>query len=240
MTVQSKIWMPLVALGAIACTEVKSEEVTTAGMYLDYSVVTQGEGTGSDVSTMLRVGGVTSTTYVDLSAGDQLSVLVEDEEAILNQISLGVVHSYQQRFETDVEDSEFLLSFDRADQTGAPSSVAVLPAPFELTMPLAEESVSRSVETGELVVSWDNQSDDRINVSVFGDCFASYFALDESDAGTHIIPLSYFKDNEYDAVSSCSAEVIVERSRTGSVDSEFAGGSSQGVQMRTVTIQMEP
>jgi len=240
MTVQTKMWMPLVALGAIACTEVKSEEVTTAGMYVDYTVVTQGEGTGSDVSTMLRVGGATSTTYVDLSAGDQLSVLVEEEEAVLNQLSLGVVHSYQQRFETDTEDSEFVLRFDRADQTGAPSSLAVLPAPFEITLPVGEETVSRSVETGELVVSWDNQSDDSINISVYGDCFASYFALEQSDAGTHSIPLSYFKDNEYDAVSSCSAEVSVERRRTGSVDTEFAGGSSQGVQQRTVNIQIEP
>lgn len=240
MTVQTKMWIPLVALGAIACTEVKSAEVTTAGMYLDYTVVTQGEGTGSDVSTMLRVGGATSTTYVDLSAGDQLSVLVEDEEAVLNQLSLGVVHSYQQRFETDTEDGEFVLRFDRVDQTGAPSSLAVLPAPFEITLPVGDDTVSRSVETGELVVSWDNQSDDSINISVYGDCFASYFALEQSDAGTHTIPLSYFKDNEYDAVSSCSAEVSVERRRTGSVDSEFAGGSSQGVQLRTVTIQMEP
>tara|TARA_B110000037_G_scaffold212714_1_gene265811 strand:+ start:186 stop:908 length:723 start_codon:yes stop_codon:yes gene_type:complete len=240
MTVQTKMWMPLVALGAMACTEVKSAEVTTAGMYLDYTVVTQGEGTGSDVSTMLRVGGATSTTYVDLSAGDQLSVLVEEEEAVLNQLSLGVVHSYQQRFETDTEDGEFVLRFDRVDQTGAPSSLAVLPAPFEITLPVDDDTVSRSVETGELVVSWDNQSDDSINISVYGDCFASYFALEQSDAGTHTIPLSYFKDNEYDAVSSCSAEVSVERRRTGSVDSEFAGGSSQGVQLRTVTIQMEP
>ena len=156
------------------------------------------------------------------------------------ELSLGVVHSYQQRFETDTEDGEFVLRFDRVDQTGAPSSLAVLPAPFEITLPVGDDTVSRSVETGELVVSWDNQSDDSINISVYGDCFASYFALEQSDAGTHTIPLSYFKDNEYDAVSSCSAEVSVERRRTGSVDSEFAGGSSQGVQLRTVTIQMEP
>ena len=61
MTVQTKMWMPLVALGAIACTEVKSAEVTTAGMYLDYTVVTQGEGTGYDHNTVLighDLGGV--------------------------------------------------------------------------------------------------------------------------------------------------------------------------------------
>ena len=167
------MWI-VVAIGAAACTDVKSEEVTTAGMYLDYTVVTQGEGTGSDVSTLLRVGGATSTTYVDLSAGDQLSVAVNDEEAVLNQVSLGVVHSYVQRFEADVEGSDFALSFDRADQAGAPESVATLPAPFEVTLPEADAVFSRSNDTGEIVVTWDNASDDRVNVTVHGDCFASY------------------------------------------------------------------
>jgi hypothetical protein len=229
-----------VSFAAIACTDVKSEEVTTAGMYLDYTVVTQGEGTGSDVSTLLRVGGVTSTTYVDLSEGDQLSVAVNDEEAVLNQVSLGVVHSYIQQFTSDTEGSEFTLSFDRADQTGAPASIATLPAPFEVTLPVLDTVFSRSDESGEIVVNWDNQSDDRINIAVHGDCFSSYFALDESDAGTHTIPLSYFKDNEYDAVSSCSAEVTVERSRSGSVDQEFGGGKAQGVQRRLVSIRIDP
>ena len=239
MNAKFGMWM-LITVGAAACTDVKSEEVTTAGMYLDYTVVTQGEGTGSDVSTLLRVGGGTSTTYVDLSTGDQLRVAVNDEESVLNQVSLGVVHSYVQRFEADVEGSQFALSFDRADQTGAPESVATLPAPFELTLPAVDTVFSRSNDTGEIVVTWDNSGDDRVNVTVHGDCFASYFALDEADSATHTIPLSYFKDNEYDSVSSCAAEIAVDRQRAGSVDSEFGGGTSIGIQRRIVSIQIDP
>ncbi len=233
------IWMSI-AFGAVACTDVKSEEVTTAGMYLDYTVVTEGEGTGSNVNTLLRVGGLTSTTYVDLSAGDQLTVAVAAEEAVLSQVSLGVVHSYTQRFEADTEGSEFTLSFDRVDQTGAPESIASLPAPFTVTMPEVDSTFSRSNDTGEIVVAWDNQSDDRVNITVHGDCFASYFALNEDDASTHTIPLSYFKDNEYDSASSCTAEIAVERLRTGTVDPEFSDGQSQGVQRRTVSVLIEP
>jgi len=232
--------IPLVAMVAIACSDVKSAEVTTAGMYLDYTVVTQGEGTGTDVSTILRVGGGTSTTYVDLSDGDQLVVSVADEELVLNQVSLGVVHSYTERFVADTEGSEFVLRFDRADQTGAESSIASLPSPFLITLPAESASFSRSNETGELVVEWDNQGDELISVSVTGDCFSSYNSTYEADTGTHTIPLSYFKDNEYDAVSSCSAEVQVERSRTGTVDAAFGGGNSQGIQVRTVQVQIEP
>ena len=239
MTDKFGLWIAI-AFGAVACTDVKSEEVTTAGMYLDYTVVTEGEGTGSNVNTLLRVGGLTSTTYVDLSEGDQLSVAVDAEEAVLSQVSLGVVHSYTQRFEADTEGSEFVLAFDRADQTGASESIAVLPAPFEVTMPEPDSAFSRSNDTGEVVVTWDNQSDDRVNITVHGDCFASYFALDESDSATHTIPLSYFKDNEYDAANSCTAEIAVERLRTGTVDPEFGDGQSQGMQRRTVSILIEP
>ena len=233
------IWFAI-SFAAAACTDVKSEEVTTGGMYLDYTVVTQGEGTGSNVSTLLRVGGLTSTTYVDLSEGDQLSVSVDAEEAVLSQVSLGVVHSYTQRFEADAEGSEFTLSFDRADQAGAPESIATLPAPFSVTMPEADSAFSRSNDTGEIVVAWDNQGDDRVNITVHGDCFASYFALDEADTASHTIPLSYFKDNEYDSVSSCTAEIAVERTRAGSVDPEFGGGQSLGIQRRTVSVLIEP
>ena len=93
-------------MGAVACTDVK---VRGSDHWRDvfglYCCDTQGEGTGSDVSTLLRVGGPTSTTYVDLSEGDQLSVAVDAEEAVLSQLSLGVVHSYTQRFEADTEGS---------------------------------------------------------------------------------------------------------------------------------------
>ena len=40
--------------------------------------------------------------------------------------------------------------------------------------------------------------------------------------------------------SSCAAEIAVERTRAGSVDPEFGGGQSLGVQRRTVSILIEP
>ena len=75
---------------------------------------------------------------------------------------------HTQRFEADTEGSQFTLSFDRADQAGAPESIATLPAPFSVTMPEADSAFSRSNDTGEIVVAWDNQSDDRVNVTVHG------------------------------------------------------------------------
>ena len=230
----------LVSVSTIACSEVKSSAVTTEGIYIDYAVVTEGAGSGSEANTTLRVGGVTSTTFVDLEAGDQLVVSVNEESQVLSQSSLGVIHSYDAAFTADVEGDEFLLSFDRADVEGAPETIAVLPAPFVLTEPVVDAVVSRSDEAGELVVAWDNQGDDRMSIVVEGDCFVSYLATDQSDSGTHIIPLSYFKDNEYDPTTSCAATVVVERQRAGSVDPAFAGGQARGIQKRSVNIRLDP
>lgn len=230
----------LVSISTVACSEVKSSAVTTEGIYIDYAVVTEGAGSGSEANTTLRVGGVTSTTFVDLEAGDQLVVSVNEESQVLSQSSLGVIHSYDAAFTADAEGDSFVLAFDRADVDGAPETTAVLPAPFELTEPAADGVVSRSDDVGELVVAWDNQGDDRMKIMVEGDCFVSYLASDQSDSGTHIIPLSYFKDNEYDSTTSCEATVIVERQRAGSVDPAFAGGQALGIQKRSVSIRLDP
>lgn len=239
-SVSQLLGFSMLSISAIACSDIKSSAVTTEGMYVDYVVVTEGAGTGTEANTTLRVGGATSTTFVDLEAGDQLVVSVNDESQVLSQSSLGVLHSYDAAFTSDAEGDEFLLSFDRADLDGAPQTTATLPASFEITEPQAESVVSRSSDTGELVIAWDNQGDARMKIIVEGDCFVSYMATDQSDAGIHSIPLTYFKDNEYDATSACEAIVSVERQQAGSVDPAFAGGTALGVQRRRVSIRLDP
>lgn len=228
------------SLSMIACTDVKSSSVMTDGMFLDYSVVTLGEGFGSEALVVLKVGGVTSTTFVDLDAGDQLAVSTVDESKTLNHSQLGVWHSYTNTFSADTVDSEFSLAFDRADLDSAPSSVAVLPDEFSITEPVEDAVFSRSADAGELVIKWDNESTYPMSISVDGDCFSGYNAVDDSDAGTHIIPLSYFSDNEYNSLDSCSAEISVQRQRVGSLDPAFGGGQVYGAQKRTVKIRIDP
>ena len=224
---------------SVACTEVKSSAVTTQGMYVDYEVVTEGEGTGSDVNTTLRVGGLTSTTFVDLDGGDQLTVSVGDENEVLTQQTFGVIHSYQSTFVADTEGSEFVLSLDRVDMDGAPATSAIIPAAFTIATPQLDESFSRSGD-GDIVVTWDAQSDDLMKIVVEGGCFVSYLATGQQDSGSHSIPLSYFQENEYDATSTCDATVTVDRQRIGSVDPGFGGGLALGVQRRSISIRIEP
>ena len=224
---------------SVACTEVKSSAVNTNGMYVDYEVVTEGEGTGSSVNTTLRVGGLTSTTFVDLDAGDQLVVTVGEESQALSQQSLGVLHSYQGTFGADTEGSAFVLSFDRVDLDNAPSTTTNIPDAFTIETPELDASFSRSSDE-DLLISWDTEGEHLVKIIVEGSCFVSYIATAQADVGTHSIPMSYFQDNEYDSTSSCESTITVDRQRFGTVDAAFGGGQAIGVQRRTVSIRMEP
>lgn len=229
---------------SVACADVKSSAVTTEGMFLTYSVMSEGEGTGSDAYAVLTVGGAFGS-WVDLEGDDQLTVSVGEgenlESLVLAEYSLLTMHSYSASFDADLPGSDFDLRFDRgtaADPAGAPSSVVTLPEGFELTEPETGFEFSTSDEAGELVVSWDGTSNEPMIISVDGDCFSGYIETEVTDSGTHSIPVSEFVDNMNDTMTSCSATVTVERKKVGTVDSAFDGGIATGVQKRTLSIEI--
>lgn len=226
---------------SVACVDVESSSVTTEGMFLTYNVTSGGEGSGSTAFASLNVGGVFGTV-VDLEGDDQLRVSVGEgesaENAILVESSILTLHSYSAAFETDAPGSVFDLSFERGDLDGAPSSIITLPAPFEIIEPEVDFEFSTSAEAGELVVSWDETSNEPMTISVDGDCFSGYLETEISDSGRHSIPVSDIADNMYDTSTSCSATVTIERKKVGSVDPAFDGGIATGIQKRTLNIEI--
>jgi len=224
---------------SIACTDVKSSSVNTDGIYLNYSVNTEGEGTGTTANALLRVGGLTSTTYVELEEGDHLYINVLEEDKELSHQGLGVIHSYSGEFVSDIVDSEFTLNFERNNLDSAPNSVATLPLGFTLTAPEEDTIISRSDDTAELVITWDNEATDTMYIEVEGSCFNYYVAEESSDTGTHSIPASYFSENETES-DACEATVTVERRKVGVLDPNFGEGEVFGSQLRTAIVQIDP
>jgi hypothetical protein len=230
----------LSTLITMACSDVKSSTLDTAGMYLEYDVTTEGEG--SYVNVVLRAGGAFGS-FVDLDGGDQLivSVVDGDESSILDASSFLTLHSYDSSFSTDTAGSVFELNFDRETQTDAPSSQATLPEPFTLTAPTAELVISRSEQLDEeLEISWDGTSNEDMIITIDGDCFSTYSEIETDDSGVHSVPISIFSEGETDSTSSCTARITVERILEGSVDAAFEGGSSFGRQVRAIDITIEP
>ena len=64
----------------VGCEAVSSQDIRTGAIYAD--VVVESEGAGSaDVHAVLRLGGATSNTFVDLEGGDRLTVATDAEGA---------------------------------------------------------------------------------------------------------------------------------------------------------------
>jgi hypothetical protein len=225
----------------VACSDIKSADVKTSGMYLHYHVVSDGEGLGTDATATLTAGGATSTTYVDLDESEQLVVTTGEEVKELEKQSLVVVHTYTASFDETTPGAEFELAYDRVDSGSAPSSIAVLPEDFVLTEPTAETVISRSEMASEnLTIAWDNQSTEPLEIEVSGDCIQTYFGAEETDSGSHIIPISHFDENDYDDMAACTATIVVQRMLAGTVDSAFNGGTVYGAQRRTLDIRIDP
>ena len=160
---------------------------------------------------------------------------------MLSQTSLGVIHSYSTSFDVEEAGTSFELAFTRADMDGAPSSVVVLPEPFEITAPEPGFTFSRSEEGAELSVLWDNESSEDMVVSLSGDCISFYEETETSDSGSHVIPASWFAENDFESDStSCPVTLTVNRILEGTVDPEFNGGNSTAMQRRSVIFDLIP
>ncbi|MED5372172.1 MAG: hypothetical protein VX899_14230 [Myxococcota bacterium] len=228
--------LSLVLPTMVACESVDSEAVMTSGVYADIVIQTQGEGS-SDVATILRVGGPTSNTYLDLMGEDTLTATVGEETLELEKQSLGDYREYTAGFDVDAEDTLFDVSFTRAVDAGAPSSTVTMPAPFALTGP--EEGAQFVVQADDITVTYEPAStDDQIRWTIEGDCIYSEGETVTGDPGSFVIPADLIEVmDEEDA--SCSAELKVIRARAGSLDAGYGeGGEIEARQVRSVEINV--
>ena len=224
------------------CADVKSSVLDTSGMYLEYIVITEGAGQGTSVNAVLRAGGRLGS-FVALEAGDELvvSVLDGEESKRLEMSSFLTMHSYGASFTTETAEAGFELDFRRENLTDAPSSIAILPTSFSVISPEEGLVISRSEQAeGELLIGWDEAANVPMNITIEGNCFTSYAATEVADSVTHIVPISYFLENELDSTEACAATIVVERVFTGSVDAAFGEGVSLGKQLRRLNIQIDP
>lgn len=223
--------------GLLACESVESSDLKTSGMYAQLTARADGSGS-TRAEAVLKVGGSTSNTFVKLTAGDELMVSAGGAEQAMSEQNIGDVYSYTSDFDFDEEGTAFTFSLERAEDESAPESVATLPAPLEITAPVADEVVSRSED--DLVITWSGSGEaDDLEVTVSGDCFVGYWkAVD--DGGTHTIDKGTIESFESQDDESCDAEVAVWRKQTGTLDPAYGEGQVLGVQVRAVTIRMDP
>ncbi|MDP6931993.1 MAG: hypothetical protein QGG40_03715 [Myxococcota bacterium] len=222
----------------VGCEAVDSSDILTDGIHAELTASSDGDET--EAKAILRVGGSTSNTYVNMGGDDQLTVTVGEETEKLREQHIGDYYYYTATVDHTAADSEFSFAFERTIDEGAPSSLCSLPEGFEITGPEEDTTVSRSTE--DLTVTWEEaDSGDDIVVFVESECAFNEDEDVSGDPGSFTFEAGSIESYSGYEDEACAAMVGVIRKRSGSLDAGFGeGGSIHGVQIRMVEIRLDP
>ncbi len=231
-----KLLMVGTCLGTlVACADVDSEDILTSGMFANLSVTADGSGDSEALAT-LRVGGAGSTTYVELSEGDDLTASAGDGEGVaMEEYELLDYHGYKAVLPTDDPETEFNISLTRTVDEGAPNSTISIPAPFDIED--VPDSLDRSLD---LPLNWSEVDPSlTLTVATSGTCVEAYSdEIDNPEDGTVDVPALVPLEGEED--TSCEVTVTLRLRETGTIDSGYGGGEAFGYQVRSVTFLSTP
>lgn len=207
----------------LSCETIDSENIKTKGIYAEFEVKTDGT-TKTEVSAILLAGGISSTSFVELSVGDELIATIEDESKELEvKSSFFDETTYSQTFSETTEDTLVTISFNRNQFESAPDSTVTIPSGFTITAP--EEESTFNVSDG-ITFEWDNSGkEDYMELYFTGDCLdGGFFTLSQSiekDEGNYTLESNFFKDV---AESTCIVTAELKRMRLGFIDEVFENG----------------
>ena len=164
------IVLGLAAFGTAAllagCPQITSETITTDGLYVDYIVIEEADGTAV-AQARFRAGGAAGTG-VQLTGGD--TVTVNGEPMTLTR----AVSTY---YEADVDPAEtYTFVFTRPDEGGYTSTISP-PGSVTITEPAEGAEVSRAED---LTIRWEPDNDapgNAYNLEVYGPCLDNFVRL---------------------------------------------------------------
>ncbi len=225
----------------VACTSLQSADLKTAGMSAYMEVTADGTGQ-TRVSAELHVDD-NVTDYVSLTSGDTLVASAGSQTQTMSQSNfLGTV-SYLATFTgLDADGTMYTIALNRTNDVSAPSSTCVLPKPFNITAPTANNTFSRA--NASIVVTYDTTGTmDEMTWSAGGNCIKGMVdGTVSGDSGSFTIAAgSLVPPDPSVAAMTCQAQVTLTRSRPGQLDSHFgSGGNITAQQVRTVTFNSSP
>lgn len=222
----------------IACEAVDSEDVLTSGMYADLAVTNSGSNTRA--AAILRVGGSTSNTFVELTGDDSLTLGIGEESTELQSQNFGDLWSYNADLELGDAGTEYTFALERTVDEGAPSSTCTMPAPFELSAPEMDASVSRSEDS--LLISWDGSGEaEPMELIVESECTELLVLPVDQDTGSYTLPAGEITPYGGMEDDSCKASLVLRRVRAGALDDGYGeGGRIHAAQERSVDLQLSP
>ena len=236
--------MLAIAVALQGCAVTESENIKTSGISAHIEVMAKSSNPNSKtrVSVNLQSGSGIGGTDLELSDGDRLYVTVDGERYRLSKSDNVINTEYDVEVPTTSTHSEFIVSFERDNDTSAPSSTAMLPEPFTIN-PLTKSNF----EFGENIpLTWTPSGTGKIQVFYNFVCQTqsgennAYLSIDSpQDDGSYTLDLSDVMDEQEDGLIRCGGEIRLQRSQNGSLDSNYGeGGSIKGIQERSLSIDV--
>lgn len=237
---------PILAAGVlVACTNIDSDDIDTDAIQPNVNVRSNNGADGSSVNVTLHVGD-SPTTFVELQGGDELTATGGGATRTLESNELLGVVSYTGDLPTKTPGDVITIAFTRTEEgkASAPDSNVALTEGLTLTAPLGAAVASRAAA---LVVSWDSvASEDQVRVGWSGGCVVD--GSRDVTAGQNTLTLEAGTiskreqgENEADPPpDNCDVQLTVSRSRTGTIDAAFGGGSITHTFSDSVTFESQP
>jgi hypothetical protein len=228
--------LALLAITLAACTTHESSDVLTSGIYASITAQATGNGT-TDVGATLYVGNPLGLNFVELTGDDQLLVKSGAMTKEMRETQLLGTVSHHVEFATDAEGTQFEVVFARSIDDGAPSSVATLPAKFDVTVAPTTASRATTVQFQWLPAG----SADTMSWTATGDCI-ELASSPMDDLGSHTIAADRLKKRMGTNIAdTCEVTVTLMRSRAGTLDPHYGkGGEVRGIQARTIKFTSTP
>jgi hypothetical protein len=223
--------LSLALLAGCTSETLESDLIKTKGIAATIEVTASNDGASTVLAT-LRAGGDESNTYIELQNGDELTASADGSERGMSRVDEG---QYEAGFDTGAGGVEFVVDFQRADDTSAPNSRGIMPEPFSVT---AEDGKRRAEEA--VVIEWGTGSNGDMNIVVEGDCIFQ-FDEDVPDTGTYTIQAGELDSTGGDEPEACELTAVLTRTAHGTADPAFDGESSVALrQVRSDKFSSEP
>ena len=235
----------LVVPALVACTNIDSDDLDTDAMQPTIHLRSTDGADGSSISVVLHVGD-SPTTFVELQGDDTLTATANEQTVTLEGSELLGVVQYDGELDTKTAGDVVTVAFTRTEEgkESAPDSNVELTEGLALTAPAGGATSSRAAD---LQLAWDSAaSDDQVRVSWSGGCVVD--GSRDVTAGASALTLesgSIAKreqgENEEEPVpDNCDVTLTVSRSRDGTIDPAFGGGSISHTYTDSVTFASQP
>lgn len=221
-----------VGVACIACSSLESEDLRTSGMRPDIVVRSNDIDANSKLNVNIHVG-ESITSFVDLDPPDVMTASVDGGAPVeLDESNLLGATGYSLDINGKEPGTEVLVALTRGEEDdSAPSSTVTFTEQLTLASPGSGAELSRA--TDDINVEWTSEaSEDGVRVTVTGECIDS-ISLDVQAGDTGVVieagTLQKKEDSntedDTDIPDSCGITVSVVRTRTGSLDPAYGGGS---------------